>query len=206
VRWSVLARRRAAHKAAAVLAVTCLLGTAACSDDGGANGNTAGSPSAGASATPSEDPELEAALNLHADGKLDEAKAAYSAILAKDATNKFALYNLGLIAQTQGDDDEAASRYEATLAVDPAYGPALFNNAIVKEKSGDDEGAEALYRRALQAAPGDASAHFNLGLLLTRTDRETEGNAQLDEAFNLNPSLRSRLEGSSASPSPSPRR
>ena len=44
---------------------------------------------------------LDQALALHSAGQLDEAAKAYAQILVKEPTNKYALFNLGQIAQTR---------------------------------------------------------------------------------------------------------
>jgi hypothetical protein len=52
-------------------------------------------------------------LQAHAAGKLDEATTAYFETLAKDSKNKFAFYNLGVIAQGQGRAAAAESYYRS---------------------------------------------------------------------------------------------
>src|SRR4051812_34383218 len=68
---------------------------------------------------------LSQALQLHTGGDLDGASALYNEILGKDPQNKYALFNLGQIAQTRGQFDLAIEKYQAAIAVDPKYGPAL---------------------------------------------------------------------------------
>lgn len=160
-----------------------------------APGNTAGGASttvAGASA------ELDAALALHAAGKLPEAKAAYEAILKTDPKNKYAFFNLGQIAQTNKDYDEAISKYKEALAVDPAYHPALFNEALAFESKNDLAGAIDLMRKADAAKPQDARTLFNLGRLLNLSGKTDEGNKLLAQAVSLDPSLAGAITGTSA--------
>jgi Tfp pilus assembly protein PilF len=54
---------------------------------------------------------LNKGLQAHAAGKLDEASKDYHDVLTHDPQNKFALYNLGVIAQTQGQLGQAENYY-----------------------------------------------------------------------------------------------
>ncbi len=118
----------------------------------------------------------------------------YRQALDDDGGNEIALYNLGLIAQADGKARQAERRYRAAIQADPDFTPALFNLAILR--TGDrayDEAAD-LYRQVVAIDPGNASAHLNLGFLL-RDDlgRAAEGQAELDLAVELDPSLQDRL-------------
>jgi len=134
-------------------------------------------------------PELEAALALHAAGKLPEAKAAYEKILATDATNKYALFNLGQIAQTNKSYDEAVTKYNAALAVDAKYFPALYNVALAYESKSDLTNAVAMMRKAAEVKGQDAPTLFNLGRLLIAAGQAEEGNKYVTQAVALDPTL-----------------
>jgi len=132
---------------------------------------------------------LDQALKAHAKGDLTKAKALYEQVLRNDKNNKFAIYNLGLIAQTRHDDKTATADYRKVLRIDAKYEPALFNLAILRTKAGDTKEAISLYRRAIAARSGDAGAHLNLGLLLISVGQTDEGNAEVAKAQALNPTL-----------------
>src|SRR3954451_15541984 len=102
-------------RAALVGALTCLAllaGAVGCSSGGGGDSKSTASPS---SATA----DLQAGLRAHARGQYDQAIADYNAVLKQDPKNKFALYNLGAIAQLQGRAGEAKTDYNKVLAIDP---------------------------------------------------------------------------------------
>ncbi len=133
-------------------------------------------------------------LAAHTGGDTDRAAELYRQALDDDGGNEIALYNLGLIAQADGKARQAERRYRAAIQADPDFTPALFNLAILR--TGDrayDEAAD-LYRQVVAIDPGNASAHLNLGFLL-RDDlgRAAEGQAELDLAVELDPSLQDRL-------------
>jgi len=122
-------------------------------------------------------------------GNFDAAKQDFQKVLDQDPQNKYAYYNLGYIAQTEGDRTEAEKQYRLSIASDPAYGPALYNLAIEVSADGDKQGAIDLYRRAIAANALDSDAHFNLGLLLRETGKKVEGNSEVQTAVRLNPNL-----------------
>src|SRR5882762_3727816 len=105
-------------------------------------------------------------LQAHTAGKLDEATTAYFETLAKDPKNKFAFYNLGVIAQGQGRAAAAESYYRLALEQDPKMTSALFNLAILRGIAGANQESADLYRRVIAVEPNNAAAHFNLGLVL----------------------------------------
>lgn len=137
--------------------------------------------------------KVEATLNdglqAHVEGRLTEAAEKYNEVLKLDENNKFAIYNLALIDQTNGRPTDAELKYRKVLQLDPNYGPALFNLAIVRAGKGDPNEAISLYRRAIEAQPGNASAHLNLGLLLRANGQVDEGEAMIRKARELNPEL-----------------
>jgi tetratricopeptide (TPR) repeat protein len=140
------------------------------------------------------DTTLNRALADHAAGRLDDAKQGYTKVLAEAPDNKFALYNLGLIAQTEGDNVKAENFYRRALAVDPSFESALFNLAIVRTDQGDTDEAIELYQRAIEVNPDNAGAHLNLGLLyLEIGKKKRRAEAEIDKAIELDPSLGKRV-------------
>lgn len=151
---------------------------------------------------------LNEALQLHAKGDLDGAEDAYLRVIQLDPQNKFAYYNLGLISQTRGDPVAAESNYGTAITIDPDFVPALFNLAILRTDSGSAKEAIDLYEHVIEVQPDNASAHLNLGFLLIDQGDETRGQAELDEAVRLDPSLEDRIgsgaSANSSGESPSP--
>src|SRR5215475_5792271 len=77
--------------------------------------------------------------------KLSEAATTFEDILAISPTNKYALYNLGVIEQKRADPSGAVAHYDQALKADTTYTPAMYNKALILEAS-DPDGALALYR------------------------------------------------------------
>lgn len=144
---------------------------------------------------------LEEGLKAHAEGRLDDATKAYRQVLVHDSANKFAYYNLGLIDQTNERQASAETNYRRALEFDPNFAEAMFNLAILVTTK-DSEEAKSLYEKLLAGNPDYANGHLNLGFLLLSMGRTAEGNAELDKAVALDPSLAERRGAPAPSPSP----
>ena len=70
--------------------------------------------------------QLEKGLELHQQGKLDEAAAIYQEVLTADPGNADALHFLGLIAQQRGDLSTAIEQIEAAIAVERSDRPFIL--------------------------------------------------------------------------------
>jgi tetratricopeptide (TPR) repeat protein len=101
--------------------------------------------------------------------------------------------NLGLIDQTRGAGDEAVAAYRQALAIDPSFVPALFNLAVLRTEQGVVDEAISLYRAVIDRNEDHAAAHLNLGFLLLDTGHQSEGQAELVHATELDLSLTSRI-------------
>lgn len=141
----------------------------------------------------SADRTLAVALRAHSAGRIEEAADLYERVLVLDPQNKFAYYNLGLIEQTRGLEDQAVDAYRQALAIDPTFVPALFNLAILRTEQGAVDEAISLYRSVIEENADHAAAHLNLGFLLLDAGRRGRGEAELELATRLDPSLASRI-------------
>ena len=61
--------------------------------------------------------------------------ATFQDVLAVDPSNVYANYDLGVIAQSNGDSPEAISYYNKALAANTTYTPAMYNEAILLENA-----------------------------------------------------------------------
>jgi Tetratricopeptide repeat len=132
---------------------------------------------------------LAAGLKAHQAGNLTEAAKDYQECLKHDTTNKYCLFDLGVIAQTQNRPTEAEKDYRLALVTDPNFGPALFNLAIIRTQAGATQEAIGIYQQFVKLNPNDASGHLHLGLLLRATGDTTNGDAEIAKALQLNPKL-----------------
>lgn len=135
---------------------------------------------------------VQAGLKAQARGQLSAAMTDYASASAKDPTNKYAYYDMGVIYQQHNDVADAQNAYHKALLSDANYKPALFNLAILLTAS-DPAQAISLYRQLLRLNPSDPNVNFNLGLVLISQNEPTEGHADLTRAIQLDPSLKSKL-------------
>ncbi|ABC29418.1 FOG: TPR repeat [Hahella chejuensis KCTC 2396] len=74
-------------------------------------------------------------------------------------------FNLGVIAEKQGDLPSAKTWYGQALDVNPKDARALNQLAVLAREEGDFENALAFYERALQAEPNEPVYHRNIAIL-----------------------------------------
>jgi tetratricopeptide (TPR) repeat protein len=101
-----------------------------------------------------------------AEGRVDEAAAAYRRALKLDPGLGAGHTNLGTLAHRRGDVAEARASFEAALAVDPEQPEARYNLATLVCEAGELELGAAELRRVVELAPAFADAHFNLASVL----------------------------------------
>lgn len=125
---------------------------------------------------------LAAALTLHQQGQLAQARERYGAILATDPSTAAAHHYLGLL-EHQSGNPMAALQHLRTAAqsetAEPFYWVNLGN--LLKDLQRPQE-AETAYQRALAQEPGDALALYNLGHLYQLYGRWSEAAASFGQA------------------------
>jgi tetratricopeptide (TPR) repeat protein len=91
--------------------------------------------------------------------------------LAQEADENLAEadYNLGVLAERQGNVKEARKHYQSALEKKPSLRQASENLAVLTQNSGDVGGAVALYQDILQRFPDDASARARLAEIYRQT-------------------------------------
>lgn len=132
-------------------------------------------------------------LQAHVEERYDDAIAAYQQVLEDDPENHLALYNLGLVEQSQGDTAQAEDYYRQTLEVEPEYIPALFNLAIIRSAEGAREEAVQLYTQIIEIDPEHAGAHLNLAFAHLEQGNEAAAQESFARAVELNPEYQDRV-------------
>ena len=168
----------------AVLALLLALTASACSGDDSKKDARAEASSAAAAG----DALVKEGLEQLAAGDTAGAQATFEKVLTIDADNKYAHFNLGVIAQQAGDDETAMTDYDAAIAADDAFAPALYNKAILTEPT-DLDAAVELYRRTVAADPEMAAAYMRLGFALVHLGKKDEGAKYLGKGVSLDPSM-----------------
>ena len=130
---------------------------------------------------------LNAALQHHQSGRLEEAATLYSKILEADPRHADANHLLGVIAFQLGRNEVAADLIGIAIAANrsnPAFHSNL-GNALNGMGRLDD--ALAAYDRALRLRPDYADAHYNRGNVLRDMGRLDDALAACDTALRLRP-------------------
>lgn len=125
-------------------------------------------------------------------GREDSALFHYRKELEYDPGNEGALAGIGTIYHQKGDLDQALVYYRKALEFNGNDPGVLVNLASVYQQQGDLPEAERMYLMAIEIKPGSAEAHYNLGKLYQKQNRRQESEIELNKAYSLRPSLKSK--------------
>lgn len=132
--------------------------------------------------------DFKAAYELTQAGKLDEADAAYRALLAKHADIPEVYYNLGFIAGKRKDLPGAVEAYKKAIQLKPDYGDAMAALAETYQAMGEADKASELLAQAAEEFPEDAAMLFNVGVFHFNANRPAEALAAFKKVEQLDPS------------------
>lgn len=121
-------------------------------------------------------------------GQFDDARNTFNNVLDLDPGNKFAWYNIGLIAQINGNDKAAITNYDKALETDPVYTSAMYNKALIVVKSDLPGGIEIL-QEIVDIDPKASTAYLQLGLAYQKQNKDTDAQAAFTKAVELDPKL-----------------
>lgn len=106
-------------------------------------------------------------------GRFDEAKTYFQRGLSLDPHSSTCLFNLGFIAERQGDAVAAERYFQDTLKYNPKYSDALLELANLYSAAKKLPQAEELLRRYVKIAPDPANGYYKLAMI-ERSLHETE--------------------------------
>ncbi|MGA8043605.1 MAG: tetratricopeptide repeat protein [Terracidiphilus sp.] len=106
-------------------------------------------------------------------GRFDEAKSYFEKGLKLDPKNALCLFNMGYIAERQGDAADAESYFQQTLNTNPNFQDALLEMANLKIVARRFAEAEPFLRRYVQVSHDPASGYYKLAMV-ERSLHETE--------------------------------
>lgn len=131
---------------------------------------------------------LQAGIKQGENKDFSGATRSFRQVLDLNRANKFAWYNLGVIAQHDHRTADARAAYDNALKVDRNFEPALYNKAILIESSDTDQ-AIVILRRIVGANPKAATAYLHLGQALGKAGRDGEAEDAFGLAVRADPSL-----------------
>ncbi|MBS1804200.1 MAG: tetratricopeptide repeat protein [Acidobacteria bacterium] len=106
-------------------------------------------------------------------GRFDEAKTYFQRGIALDPHSSTCLFNLGFIAERQGDAVAAERYFQETLKYNPKYSDALLELANIQSAAKKLPQAAELLRRYVKVAPDPANGYYKLAMI-ERSLHETE--------------------------------
>lgn len=119
--------------------------------------------------------------------KIDAARREYARAIEESPRNADIFNDYGFFLYSRGEYAAARTQLERALDLKAEHPKARVNLAMVLAGEGDFSGAFSHFEQAV----GTAAAHHNLGLLQLRLGNEQEAIANLAEAAQLDPSLKS---------------
>jgi tetratricopeptide (TPR) repeat protein len=119
-----------------------------------------------------------------------QAATTFRDVLVLSPSNKFAWYNLGLLAQVQNQASAALADYARALSIDPKYTPAMYNKAILVERT-NLRAALALYQEITSINPKAATAFLRESFVYQRLGEKGRAAQARARAVALDRSLAS---------------
>ncbi len=97
-------------------------------------------------------------------GRFDEAKRQFELGLRQDPKSSLCLYNLGFIAERQGDNTAAAKFFEQALTYSPDFADPMIELANLRIAEKKPQEAEALLRRFVRLSRDPAPGYYKLAM------------------------------------------
>jgi predicted O-linked N-acetylglucosamine transferase (SPINDLY family) len=132
---------------------------------------------------------LEAALQQHRAGHLEEAERLYRLTLAADPRNADAAFLLGAVALQAGELTEAIKALRLATTIDPAHAPAHSNLGEAYRRLGRIPEAIASLVKAVRVRPDLAEPVYNLGLVLRAAGERDAAVRLFRHAARVNPDI-----------------
>jgi tetratricopeptide (TPR) repeat protein len=98
-------------------------------------------------------------------GRFDEAKQSFQNGLKLDPHNSACLFNLGYIAERQGDSEGAVAIFQKVLVSNPNFPGALLELAKLRIESKRFPEAEELLRKYVRVSPSPAAGYYQLAMV-----------------------------------------
>lgn len=132
---------------------------------------------------------FEKAVALQGAGRLDEAEAAYKAILEKTPDVPEVYQNLGAVYAAKKDFAQAEATYLKGLEIKPDSADMATQLARLYQDNGQPEKAMEVMSKSASANPADAKAQFNQGIFLLNSYKNEEAIAAFEAAVKADPGM-----------------
>ena len=128
-------------------------------------------------------------------GRFDEAKKYFEEGVKRDPHSTSCLFNLGFIAERQGDAADAENYFQQALRYNPDFSDALLELANLRMAAKKFPEAEELLRRYVRVSPDPANGYYKLAM----AERSLHETAAADRDLN---SFKTLSKNSSSGPLP----
>ncbi len=129
------------------------------------------------------------AVELQTAGKLDEAEAAYKAILEKSPDVPEIYQNLGQISMAKKDYPAAETAFNKALELNPGSTDVATQLAKLYHETGQSDKAIEVMAKAAGGNPTDPKAQFNQGIFLLNANKSEEAAAAFEAAIKADPNM-----------------
>jgi predicted O-linked N-acetylglucosamine transferase (SPINDLY family)/predicted SAM-dependent methyltransferase len=126
---------------------------------------------------------------LQAQGRSDDAVAAFRRTIELDPALAKAHNNLGCTLEAAGRPEEAEQSYVRAIELDPAVAQAIYNLGNLRDRRGERDRAVDNIRQALAIEPRNAHWRWRLGQIQYEEMRLDEAAANFRAAIEIDPSL-----------------
>jgi len=127
------------------------------------------------------------AVQLHQQGRLNEARFAYENLLSQQGTHSPACYLLGVVHAQEKKYVEAEHWIQKSVALEPNNSAAWCNLGNVQRETQQFESAAHSYKKALQISPQLPEAHHNLGIAYREMGQNQNAISSFEKAIALRP-------------------
>ena len=141
----------------------------------------AAAAAAGAAKNPAQ-AELNAAVQLANDKKLDEAEAAFKTFLTKNPAHAMAHHNLGWVYSQKEDWTNAEVEFKKAIELEPNSPDSYSALVNVYQKAGKREEAAEFLTKAAAAQPDNGMVQYNLAVTYINAQKNAEAYAALEKA------------------------
>jgi tetratricopeptide (TPR) repeat protein len=118
-------------------------------------------------------------------GRFDEAKQNFQLGLKLDPHNRACLFNLGLIAERQGDSAGAEAKFREVLRLDPNYADALLELANLRIAARKFPEAADLLRKYVKLSRYPATGYYKLAMVERSLHETTAADRDLNQFQTL---------------------
>ncbi len=132
-------------------------------------------------------PDLQRALQAFQSGSLDESARLCRKIIKTRSPQPQALYILGLIAHSRGDNHKAVTYLKKSIDADPVNVQVLSNYGIIQQQLHNFPDAIAALQEAVRLKPDFYQAHYNLANALVEYDQPSAALPHYQQVISLAP-------------------